>query len=272
MNLYCIYLAYGDMHIATGIEELKKIINRLFNISYYQIIIVDNSKTDSNINLIDTNTIIIKGDNKNREFSGWDKGFDYLSEKIKPSLDDIVIIANDTFHRNYGKEYLKLFKKSKIIKTIKKNGLAGYYDEYPKAIELFDIKMKWWLRSSILIGSYKTFCDLIPLSLPFSFEKIFSDDINDFFNKEAQLSDRYKSYIKGWLLKNYDGCGKFNEAWHSQQTLNKYNFNSMKEKAASIISEHYLSGRAQKKKIYIYRINKKNIITKLILAIKKSIF
>lgn len=264
MKIWCLYLVFGEKHIETGLYELKKLINKLFHNENYKIIIINNAENDRKIVDIDFNTVLIEGDNSNREFSGWDRGFKYLSEIAKPSLNDAIIIANDTFHRNYGNDYLKLFRKKSIKKTIEKKGFAGYYDAYPEKITIFGLELQWWLRSSIIIGSYQAFQRILPLSLPFSSEEIFSNDPQVFFKEGSNLSRQYKCYLKGWLIRDYEGCKLFKEAWHSQEPINEKNFGNMKDKARSILCEHYLSAKAQKMRIYMHRINKTNFYYKMI--------
>ena len=262
MKVFCLYLVYGDVHIDTGYEELCNLNQRLFG-NTGNFIIINNALDNDEEKVIDANTVLIAGDNNNREFSGWDKGFQYLSNELHPSQKDVIVLANDTFHRNYGNKYLQMFRRSNLQKAIELDGLAGYYDSYPEQINVFGLSLKFWLRTSILIGSYKSFLKLLPLSLPFSTDQIFSNDPNEFFKADVDLSQRYKCYLKGWLTNNYDGCGRFKESWHSQQRLNVENFTNLKDKARCIMSEHYLSARAQKMGMYFYIINRYSILKRI---------
>ena len=65
-------------------------------------LVIDNALPSTTPARITGDLAVIAGDNANREFSGWDRGLRWLEDHRRSSPNDVVVLANDTFHRSYG--------------------------------------------------------------------------------------------------------------------------------------------------------------------------
>jgi hypothetical protein len=242
-ELMILYLVFGRTHLGGGVNVLESFVARTFNNTHHQILIIDN-QLPAGKNSHHGPYRIIGGDNRSREFSGWDQGLVHLQKKTSLHDMTICLLANDTFHRNYGLDYLNLFNPEKVRRQVAEGAMVGYVDGYPRPIHLFGLKVQYWVRSSFFIIRWGGLKKLLPLSLPLSNQELFSTDKVLFFRQPSKLSDNYQRYLKNWLFQTPDVDDEFKEAWHSKGVLSIANLHDFQGKARSIICEHYLSARA----------------------------
>lgn len=200
---------------------------------------------------------IIQGDNSNREFSGWDKAVGLLDERGNLGDTTTIVLANDTFHLNYREQYLQFFGPRTTGGKARKGRLVGYVDSYPRETLLFGLPLKCWIRTSIVICSWKSLRKLLPLSLPVPDSEIFSNDPDEIFLPSAELSPNYREYLKTWLFQPHSSELEFQDSWHSKSDINESNFDFFKDKARSILAEHFFSARARSLGGEIHAINAK---------------
>ncbi len=252
-HVFQLFLQYTNEHRETGLSVLNELSGRLFPNSDFQTIAIDNSLVgDLELEIAYRNDLI-PGDNSTREFSGWDKGLAWAAKKYRLRYDDTIILANDTFHRSYGTDYLALFDQ-KVASEVSSGAIVGYVDEFPEAIKLFDMDLKYWIRSSLIIGKFGVLRRILPMTIPAQNEQLFAPEWQEFFSPQAPLSENYQRFLRTWLFGEKFADGVFNEAWHSQQALSPENIEAMKAKARCILCEHYFSARMIRSKIPMYNV------------------
>jgi len=244
--VYIIYLEFTAHHRESSLPVLLSLAARLLPGCEPELVIVDNgSARDSDV-VPYPNATCIAGDNSSREFSGMDRGVAWLKAQRKLAPDAIVILANDTFNRNYGADYLEHWQSGPVRSALAAHALVGYCDGYRKPIELFGLPLSWWIRTSLVMTTGMTLARLSPLAIPFPDDAIFATDPQKFFLESAELSNNYVRYLRTWLFGDEDPSGEFNSHWHSQRELNFSTFDFFKGKARSILCEHYFSARARR--------------------------
>lgn len=250
-RIFGLFNQFTDKHQEKGISKLREFLATKLKGAEQIIVVIDNSiEKDLEIKY-NSNYHFISGDDSSYEFSGWDKGIKYIERYFSPQEKDAFILVNDTFHRNYGEEYLNYFYEKEIIDCIENDKIYGYIDGYPKPIQIFGLTIQTWIRTSLIILNYKTLKELSPLAIPYSNEELFSEDYKEFFHKNINISENYKQYLKTWLFGDEDKSGEFKEKWHSQKALSPENFEFFKGKVRAIFCEHYFSARAIQKGIVI---------------------
>ena len=113
-QVFALYLQYGDEHHASGMAVLRRQVARLFPGSRASFLLVDNALDAATPPRVDGDETRLAGDNANREFSGWDRGLQWLRSSRRVAPNDLVVLANDTFHRSYGSDSLELFRPREI--------------------------------------------------------------------------------------------------------------------------------------------------------------
>ena len=244
-RVFAVYLQYGDQHKAAGLGELRRQVNRLFPRSPASFLVVDNALSAPAEPVVDGDVTVLAGDNRNREFSGWDRGLTWLRAHREVAPTDVVLLANDTFHRSYGTEYLALFRPAAVGWALRRNALVGYLDAFPAPVQAFGRELRSWARTSFVITTAGTLYELLPLQLGDVDVQVFSTAPGQFFRPDAPLSDRYQAYLQTWLFGERAGVDGFQERWHGQAGLTEANAEAMRQKARCIFAEHQLSARAR---------------------------
>jgi hypothetical protein len=251
-DVYVVFLEYGPAHRRTGREVLRRFLGYVFPGRPTREVVVDNAfARDEEVPPAD-GADVIAGDNSSREFSGFDAGVAFLRRKFQPSARSVFVLANDTFHRSYGTEYLDRFHPASVRAALRRGQAVGYVDCYPDEIEVLGLPVRCWIRTSLLVLGGRTLDAIGALALPVGDESIFASGPL-FFRDDAPLSDNYKRYLRAWLF-GEDG-GDFNERWHSMKPLTPENVADFRGKTRSILCEHYVSARLRARGIEIFRVN-----------------
>jgi hypothetical protein len=238
-----VHLELTDRHRATALPILEGFVERLFPDRARRLVVVDNAQRGDLEIELDRRACAISGDNRSREFSGWDRGLAWLEADGSIRRDTPVVLTNDTFHRSYGAAYLSDFSPERVLPPLSRGALIGYMDAYPRAIRLFQLTLERWVRSSLVISTYGSLAHVRPFALPFSDDDVFSHDFRQLFCEPSPLSDNYRRYLRTWLFGDAPSDG-FDEAWHSRAPLGPETFEAAKGKIRSILCEHALSARA----------------------------
>lgn len=245
-EVYLVYLQMTDQHLATGLPALRKVAARLFPGARQTVVIVDNAVEGDLEILTAEGHELIAGDNRCREFTGYEKGLRHLERTRRLRPDSPVLFANDTFHRHYGKGYLAGFTRARAKEALSRHGILGYVDRYPASVRLGDDSFREWVRTSLFLVDYATAGKLRPFALDIPDGRIFSKRFDRFFRDTAPLSENYRRYLRTWLFEAAPTGSDFVETWHSKEKLTPETFPGLKAKARCILSEHRLAARAAK--------------------------
>lgn len=258
-NVFVIGLCFGREHLSGMLAVATNFCMQ--NLPHHNVhnIIVDNKTTENAEEA--SNQIILAGDNSCYEFSGWQKGIDYISRNLSPSDSDIILLINDTIHqRNYSEGGSDFYKKYKIPdpKTMPETWAAGYIDDFPKATQIGGLPLKQWIRSNFILLSYSCISKISPLPFPYPNTLLFNPPgSRTFWGENAPLSDNWKAYISSWLFGEENPLyPEYRLKWIKHGQLNKENWDHFATKARCIMSEHFLSAKLQSAGIPILDFNK----------------
>lgn len=252
-TLRVVFLRYGNTHHARAMAALREnILAPVFDRVPTDVVVVDNAEPPEQVSCTPEGFVLIGGDNRQREFSGWEKGLDWLvCRDFSP--EDAVLLCNDTFHRNFDLDYLHRFGQEPVAQWLDSGGLVGHVDLYPREITLFGLPMRFWLRTSFVLARWDTLSRLLPLAVDCGEAReprdapdaIFHPDPGLFFNPDGPLSPQYQSYLKSYLL---GSPGEYEARWHTRADIpdgDAAALRRLREKAACIVREHLLSARAR---------------------------
>jgi len=257
VKIIVLFLIYGEEHYYSGLQEIKKIIDRMFPKNIKTFLIIDNSNTIEES--LKGENHIIHGDNSFYEFSGWDKGYDYANKHLPTDDNTLFLFVNDTFHRRGyadGENFLDIFDSNIIKDKDIFNSAIGYLDDFPKEVILDNIVYRQWIRSNIFFLPYKIIQQCYPLTFPFPEEQIFSYEEGIFWSQSNLISENWKAYIDSWLfgLKNQK-YPEYSLNWLKSEPLTLQNKEFFRRKAITILSEHYLTARLFRDQIPIIDTN-----------------
>ncbi|PWU14010.1 MAG: hypothetical protein C5B49_13905 [Bdellovibrio sp.] len=197
---------------------------------------------------------VMAGDNRDREFSGWQKALDELV-KI-PGLiqeDTVICFANDTFIDHYGDTYLSWFDQSGVREALCQGKAVGYVDRSLKPVSLFGLTTDRWLRTSLFFIRWAELKAALPLRLPVAESEIFSCEGESLFLDRGgadgtdlaspHLSPNLRASLDRWLWAGPVVAGEFDRVWHSAERLSDESRPRLQQKAKCILIERLLSAR-----------------------------
>lgn len=250
-----IFLVYTDAHQATGLMRLRQLVERLFVPADIHYLVVDNACEEPLEERLPDGTWRISGDNRCREFSGYDHGMRWFESRMKMDERAVIVVANDTFDRSYGCGYLEGFTRWRVAQLMHSQGLLGYLDAFPQQVTALGYVFQTWVRSSLILLTYSTLKRIGSFCLDIDRERLFRNDADErFFSEAAPLSENYRSFIRTWLFAPPDNA-TFDKAWHSKTLLTQDNVTAMRDKAVCILCEHLLSARVRQQGLPLIAVN-----------------
>lgn len=228
------YVEYGDQWRKKSLIETLEVV-RLAKMSINKLIIVDNKGTCTGLHYSDAKEVrIIAGDNRSREFSGWDDAFSHMLDAESPNA---WLFVNDTFvaHRR-----ARLVRRLRIARWLN----YVYDSDHPEMFGQVDpLHLK---PAETLFGSTSNFlCSYFfgmnsaAITKMFPLSKV-EDRIEDFLNEvyspaglfRPSVHPLYKTNLEDWLHRPGN--------WRNAQPLTADNFSFLRLKAKSILFEHSL--------------------------------
>lgn len=239
---HAIFLRYGAEHHADAARALRdKVLDRAFPDLSWEVTVVDNALPPGQHGLTPEGWALFGGDNAFQEFSGWTRGLEIAHAEAWDAADPVILV-NDTFHRNYDVSYLERFGLEPVRSFVDQGALIGHVDLYPRAVALFGLAMRHWLRSSFVLAAWGVLRRLLPLLPPAPPEALFAGGPEGFIRPDAPLCATYRGYLESFLL---GSAGEYQCRWHTNVPLDPAGLARLKAKAYCILCEHWLSARAR---------------------------
>ncbi len=242
MKVVALFVRYCDKKYPSALEYFKKYLSIIKNHDVKIIVIENKKQIDS---YMADNITYIKGDNTVHEFSGWDKGLEYI--KNKNIEYDIVIFANDAFLAPSGYYSPRMIMCDESIGLCYKNGFFGSIMNCGN-FKINNKKVEKYIRTN---------CFMLSKKIINSIDGVTSFDL-DFINKciDKEISFPYfkdnaplNSFVKENIINNLT---KF---WHSAFKLED-NWELFRMKSLMLLNELFLYTKISK---YVKKQKKKNI-------------
>lgn len=243
-DLNVVLLLFGSAHQESALGLLREFVGKNFSGASARYLLVDNSVSGGMEERLAPDTTRIAGDNESWEFSGYDAGVRWYERSCQVGRSTTFLIANDTFHRSYGMEYLWRFTRGEIARAESESGILGYVDSYPRPVKLCNYTFQSWIRSSFFILPYPAVKMVQPFSLQLPRDEVFGRWPPAFFRAGVPLSENYQRYIRTWLFEDPAPDSEFPFEWHSKKPLTEETYHECVRKAWCILCEHMLSARA----------------------------
>jgi hypothetical protein len=237
-----VLVCHGRVHQDGALAGLRAVMKRALPRARGTIVVVDNALAGDVEIALDAQTTVVSGDNRAREFSGWERGVDWLGRAGALARAEVLLLANDTLHRNYGADWLGGFTPTRAGTALAAGGLLGWIDAYPRPIEVYGRPLLRWVRTSLVLGRRDTLLALRPFVVPA--EELFAESAAQPFRLPSPLSERYRDYLLAWITGDGSRTPEFVFKWHSATRLTGENLRLMQAKLRSIVCEHNLSARA----------------------------
>jgi hypothetical protein len=241
-KLAVIYLYADKKKYPDAYNNLKILLKGLLSFEI-TIIKVDNFNEKKNNTKEGDNVYDIGGDNTYWEFSGWQKGLDFLAElAICP---DLVLFINDAF-LNYEEkgENLQYYKSRINILTLSRvnHSAFGVIDHHKDEVFLgYDVSS--WIRSNLFMMPYDVAMQIkFPPVAPEIIQEITPDKYNGkLFLENDHINSTFKEFLEYWMTKG----------WRYSDNLNMQNYSFLRSKLISILNERFLTAKLREMKVPI---------------------
>lgn len=263
-NKYAVLLVYSN-------ECKQRAINSFVLYSKFiigddcSIVIVENNSASKYKYITKGSVTHIKGDNRLSEFSGWQRGIDYISKNNVILKDDIFLFGNDTFneHRFFSIIDSLLFKlmlsKLKVDEPI----IIGEKCRAGGSFTLDGVGFNAWVSTYLFLANsavVKSLNDTI-ISGDQYIEKLTDDHI--YFDKERVCSN-LSEHINSWLRPK-------DQEQHSWYKSYSNDLGLISRKAEAILNEKRLAAMAVNSKGKLYGVYD-SIIASCLKRIGNSIY
>lgn len=250
-NPFFIYLRFGESKGDAPLQKVRELSRRWFPWANVRGVIVDNALGGDWEEQLNEEVTLLSGDNREREFSGYQKGLEWIARHYPISESSPIVLANDTILSSYGGgDFLRDFSLPRIQAGLALGALVGHQDSYPSSVAWEGRSFKSWIRTSLVIAKWKTWRELLPLTLGTPNEVLFGKG-QTFFASGAPLDATYREFLETWLMREPAAGSPFRESWHSKEPLTTKSRRRLQEKTRCILSEQTLSLRATEKGILL---------------------
>lgn len=235
LNIVVLFVEY-DRGIAGGSDHVFNTLRQyLRQVSgcHFTFIRIDN-KNENRATTQDKTVSTVGGDNRYREFSGWQKGVATIDSLTIPC--DLILFVNDMFITP-GESFLKDYASRDLFQnSLRNRGIIGRIDSTGQQYTAYGHDVSHWICTNCFVAP-KTAVDAVGNLVTVK------ENLNDFllsefkreqiFRADAPINDAYKSWIKEWLTTK----------WHSRFELNETTWDVFRTKVRNILNEALLSAR-----------------------------
>jgi hypothetical protein len=239
MRVLVLLVRYGTEKYRDALDDLEGVYRKQAPELARQTVIVDNAMPADFSEAIGSDRMLIGGDDRDREFSGWQRAIDTLGSKLKSF--DAVHLVSAAFQMLYT-DYVDRFS-ARIVEFVARRPVcAGHIDYYPYPIRFGFYVSRHWLRTSFWLINPSELMRLGSVVSIRDKQGLFSGEGNWAFKQGGPLSAGYQQLIHDWLTSE-QGTGQ-GTSWHSRLDLGvEGNRALFEEKAIAIMNEHVLSMR-----------------------------
>jgi hypothetical protein len=246
--------AFGEQHDREALKWLSLIVKSVFGRPFDSIY-----RANNDLQAYQDDPELLRSTNSCSDFSAWDACITkYFESDFRPT--DILVFANDSFHRNFGTGILRYFLslQKQDLDSNMQSAIIGVVDDFPKPVEVLGHRGDQWVRSNFFFMTSTNLSRLKPLSVGLDLcEKIFDQNPRGrFFLPDAPLSENYKAYMNCWLFADKNPrFPEYNITWKNAEPLSEGNKTEFQRKMRAILSEHTMSFKAQSLGIKLANVN-----------------
>jgi hypothetical protein len=239
-----VLVEFGQSRERAALELLVPTLQRVFSGMSLCVVVVDNAVDGEADAAIGDACHRVSGCNRLREFSGWDRGLAWLDARYGRVPESIVVLANDTVARAEKRERVRDLPVRRVAAAASGGALVGLVEEYPHEVQLFGLRLRQFVDTSLVIAARCTLDALGPLARPTTDDDVFADNWHQFFRDPSPLSDNYRAYLRTYFF-GERADPEFDHRWYAYEPIGEHNFEAFKAKMRCVFCEHLLSARAR---------------------------
>ena len=213
-----------------------------------QSVVVDNSGRTRTEIAGPSGSTIIPGTNSSWEFSAYDEGRAWLSERAAPAL---WLFLNDRFDAGSANA-LSLLSPASLRAVRDTRVLAGVVDRGPPDVTLFGAPVTRWVKSNFFMLSDRSLRRVAPIAewtepsfrrlLPLEAPPSWRSDRADASLAASELDASWTAWIAEWLTGQ---TGRLSIHWYGAKPPEELAWELFRGKVRGILNEHRLTQRAE---------------------------
>jgi hypothetical protein len=240
-----IYVQYGFEKYDQALSDFHRVLCETFPNSPTEVYVVENKcnvNEDTEFYFQGSRFHLVNGDNRYREFSGWERVFKRYIRK-KYTDDTILVFATSAFMQQFTR-FIQAFKEIEFNKLVGESFLVGHVDYMNYTCSVLDRKITHWIRTSIFITNKRTMASLDSLFYAFDNDLVLGN-LNE--SNYEYFDDVYKDHVLNWLVRKKP---MQNVVWHGSIDLE--NRNELAGKTMAMLNELLLTQNIIKKGFRIF--------------------
>jgi hypothetical protein len=236
-----ILVVYYDEYFERAVESFVKLIRQRAEAAF--LVVVDNGGIDRSARLPAGIDLYVSGDNRLREFTGWNAGLKACISLGHKPAGSLFVLANDTFchHKRFVLISRNLFGRA-LLRTStggappalwgERYGLGlpfsicGSTAHHWVSTYLFGVPDSYWDQDALLIP------ERLVTETPHSFEELFA---------LWEVSGNLRRHVLRWLGLEGDGSAR----WYGTLNGKAVDSASLLAKAACVLAEKYVAARCE---------------------------
>ncbi|MEH6712440.1 MAG: hypothetical protein V7733_14580 [Paraglaciecola polaris] len=240
--IYCLFLVYAPVNLDKSLLRL----NRFLTLGgrKAKIIIINNG--EQSYKILSEDIDLIQGDNSFFEFSGWEKGKQYLEEQYTLKEDDSFCFVNDTFDKNHYFSWLTVWLYNKKLKLAAKHYsgfILGRVDSRNIEYKVDQLALSKWVSSYFFVVDYTAYQELIFINDNLRTAVEYVTDESIYFDQMV-VDSAMQEHINGWLRPV--GKGWYRANYSDNEVI--------RNKSVAILHEKFLSAALIAKNIELIHV------------------
>jgi hypothetical protein len=231
--LYLLYPTGPSYEGDRPVRALKQIANRLPGRKTF--IYIDNSVAGQEVKELAENEFALAGDNTYLEFSGWQKGLDFV--RATGLAADVCLFANDTF-LHQSTIHRRFVNAAALRCALKYNAMVGKRMIPPVAGEIFGNPLIPYIRTHLfmlpfpVLEALGTVLSLDARTIDELLLRSYEPEV-PLFRAEAPMSKSIRNFVTSHL----------HSSWYRKMPYTAENFDKLRAKAISIVNSFLLAVR-----------------------------
>jgi hypothetical protein len=245
--LCILYLYYDKIRYPKSYKYVKQLMDyykRRFTVT---MICIDNKMGISHFDA-KNNIHFINGDNSEWEFSGWQRGIDFIHHNnVKCNM---ILFVNDAFlnwkNRGFTLEYYKYHFRSEVLKAYGHTHVIGFTDYHAKEEKYKGAFVSRWLRSNVFCVPYDISLRIKMVGIEDNDKvKILETEYSDSYYKSVNLfNEKLAGFLQKWFANGWSNLKKDRYITHE----------TIKLKIVAVVNERLLTYNLRTMGIHFYEI------------------
>lgn len=238
LRVLTLLVRHGDERYGDALSRMDQLFTSRAPGVERETVVIDNALPAGHVERSAPDRMLIGGDNRAYEFSGWDQAVVRLGRGLDGF--DLVHLATSAFGMLYT-GHLERFDESVLRLVAAQPVATGHVDYYPRAVAVGARVSQHWLRTSFVLMAPRELRALRTLVSYPDGRDLFSGDPARPFRENGPVSAGYARLVVDWLT-SARGTGQ-GVAWHSRIELSEETLPRFEAKALAILNEHALAAR-----------------------------